>query len=74
MIPFISLLPELPELEPMPKLPPAPKMRNWLLKFESQRGQNEWLTVYCTEDEICPIAEKIEERLSWSFRYDWTEL
>jgi hypothetical protein len=73
LIPLSSLQP-LPELEPlkMPELPEAP--RNWLLKFDSQRQQYEWLTVYCAEGEICAIAEKIEARLNWTFRYDWTEL
>lgn len=74
MIPLIPLsslqpLPEPPEQLKMPELP-----RNWLLKFDNQRCECEWLTIYCTEGEIGAIAEKIEARLSWTFRYDWTEL
>lgn len=73
LIPLGSLQP-LSEPEPikMPELPEAP--RNWLLKFDNQRHQCEWLTVYCTEAEILPMVDKIEARLSWRFRYDWTEL
>lgn len=49
-------------------------MSNYMLKFKHSNGSNVWFTVYCGVQDIWCVASKIQERTSYKFLDDYTDL